>query len=154
MPSVRYSAAFVAGLILVNALLVACSSSGRNYTDSKLQETLETEILPNTSKMFIYRLRLPDDQQPNSVRVERGGFRTGDDNRGGVSIGASTPKRLIENAGYVVQQMGYCREGFLEIDSSVSPYNLWMKGECKEGATEEDKKKFGTKQTLPVKFAK
>ena len=155
MSSVRYSAALVAGLILVNALLVACSSSGRNYTDSRLQETLETEILPNTSKMFIYRLRLPDDQQPNSVRIERGGFQGGgDNNRGGVSIGASTPKRLIENAGYVVQQIGYCREGFLEIDSSVSQFNLWVKGECKEGATEEDIKKFGTKKILPVDLKK
>ena len=53
MSSVRYSAALLAGLILVNGLLVACSSPGRSYTDSKLQETLETEILPNTSKMFV-----------------------------------------------------------------------------------------------------
>ena len=150
MSSVNNFAALVAGLILVNGLLAACSSPGRSYTDSKLQETLETEILPNTSKMFVYRLRLPDDQQPNAVRIERGGFQTGNDNRGGVAIGSATPKRLIENAGYVVKQMGYCRDGFLEIDSSVSQFNLWVKGECKEGASEEDIKKFGTKNILPV----
>jgi hypothetical protein len=152
MSSVSYSAALVAGLILVNGLLVACSSPGRSYTDSKLQETLEIEILPNTSKMFVYRLRLPDDQRPDAVRIERGGFQSGGDTRGGVAIGSSTPKRLIENAGYVVKQMGYCRDGFLEIDSSVSQFNLWVKGECKEGSTEEDIKKFGTKKILPVEF--
>ena len=154
MLSVRYLLALGAGVTLVSGFLASCSAPGRSYTDSKLQETLEIEILPNTSKMFVYRLRLPDDQQPNSVRVERGGFQTGNDNRGAISIGSSTPKRLIENASYVVKQMGYCRDGFLEIDSSASQFNLWVKGECKEGATEDDIKKFGTKQILPVVVTK
>lgn len=137
--------------VIVCGFVAACSSPGRNYTDSKLQETLEIEILPNTSKMFVYRLRLPDDQRPESVRIERGGFQGGGDGpRRGISVNSSTPQRLVENAGYVVQNMGYCREGFLEIDSSASQYNLWVKGECKEGATDEDRKKFGTKQILPV----
>jgi hypothetical protein len=147
MLSARFLGAVLVG---VCGLLIACSTPGRSYTDSKLQETLEIEILPNTSKMFVYRLQLPEDKMPNGVRIERGGFQRIDDERGGIAIGSSTPKRLLENAGYVVERMGYCREGFLEIDSSVSQYNLWMKGECKEGATEDDKKKFGTKQTLPV----
>jgi len=140
-------------LVSLCGLLVACSTPGRSYTDSKMVETLEIEILPNTSKMFVYRLRLPEDHMPNGVRIERGGFQSADNERGGISVGGSTPKRLLENAGYVVEHMGYCREGFLEIDSSVSQYNLWMKGECKEGATEDDRKKFGTKQTIPVKLA-
>jgi hypothetical protein len=139
-------------LVSVCGLLVACSTPGRSYTDSKLQETLEVEIMPNTSKMFVYRLRMPENQMPNNVRIERGGFQGGDNDRGGVSISSSTPERLKENAGYVVEHMGYCREGFLEIDSSVSQYNLWLKGECKDGATDDDKKKFGVKQTLPVTF--
>lgn len=146
---------WVSALVLISVcgLFVACSSPGRSYTDSQMQETLEIEILPNTSKMFIYRLRLPDDQMLNNVRIERGGFQRGEDVRG-IKVSGSTPQRLIENAGYVVENMGYCREGFLQIDSSVSQYNLWVKGECKEGATEEDKKRFGTKQTLPVVVTK
>jgi hypothetical protein len=154
MPSVRYWFALSASVTLVFGFLVGCTAPGRNYTDSQLQETLDIEILPNTSKMFVYRLRLPEDQQPNSVRIERGGFQGGRDNRGGVPIASSTPKRLIENAGHVVEQMGYCREGFLEIDSSVSQFNSWVKGECKEGATEDDLKKFGTKKILPVDLKK
>jgi len=154
MASVRYSVVLGASFVLATALLAACSTPGRSYTDSNLQETLEVEILPNTSKMFVYRLRVPEEHQPNSVRIERGGFQKGDDNRRGISIGGSTPKRLVENAAYVVEQMGYCREGFLEIDSSASQFNLWVKGECKEGATENDIKKFGTKQILPVVLKK
>lgn len=139
------------GVVLVCGFAVACSTPGRSYTGSNMQETLEIEIMPNTSKMFVYRLQIPEDKMPNGVRIERGGFQRGDGVRG-ISLGGSTQKRLVENAGLVVERMGYCREGFLEIDSSVSQYNLWLKGECKDGATEDDKKKFGTKQVLPVRI--
>ncbi len=150
------SSAKVLSAMLVSfcGLLVACSTPGRSYTDGKLVETLDIEIMPNTSKMFVYRLRMPEERAGSGVEIERGGFHGGEGGHGGVSIGSSTPKRLEENAAYVVEHMGYCREGFLEIDSSVAPYNLWMKGECKEGATEDDIKKFGTKQTLAVKLEK
>jgi hypothetical protein len=152
MSSVKVLSAIV---ICLCGFLVACTTPGRSYTDSNLVETLEIEILPNTSKMFVYRLRMPEDRMNNGIHIERGGFHdSGSGERGGVQINSSSPKRLLENASYVVEHMGYCREGFLEIDSSVSPFNLWMKGECKEGATEDDKKKFGTKQILPVHFAK
>ena len=156
MASLRLPAVFASVFIIsISGLLAACGTTGRSYTDGKLAETLEIEILPNTSKMFVYRLKAPDDQMPN-VRIERGGFGGGGDGggRGGIALSGSTPKRLLENAGYVVEHMGYCREGFLEIDSSASQFNLWVKGECKEGATEEDVKKFGTRQTIPVHFDK
>lgn len=144
VPSLR-----LVGVIFVCGLAVACSTPGRSYTGSNMQETLEIEILPNTSKMFVYRLQLPEDKMPNGVRIERGGFQRNEGARG-ISVGGATQKRLVENVGYVVERMGYCREGFLEIDSSASQYNLWLKGECKDGATEDDKRRFGTKQTLPV----
>jgi hypothetical protein len=137
------------GVVLVCGLAIACSSAGRSYTGSNMQETLETEILPNTSKMFVYRLQLPEGKMSNRVHIERGGFKRNEETRG-ISVGGTTQKRLVKNAAYVVESMGYCREGFLEIDSSASQYNLWLKGECKEGATEDDKKKFGVKQILPV----
>lgn len=140
-------------LAATTALLLACSSPGRNYTGSSLEETLEIEILPNTSKMFVYRLRLPEDRMPSDVRVERGGHSEGPGGHG-INIDRDTTERLHENAAYVVAQMGYCREGFLEIDSSASRFNLWVKGECKDGATEDDRKKFGQKQTLPVKLTR
>lgn len=139
-------------LVVLCACLAACSSPGRSYTDSKLQETLEIEILPNTSKMFVYRLRTPENRINNEVHIEQGSGPERNYERGGISVSQSTPKHLHENAAFVVKHMGYCREGFLEIDYSLSRFNLWMKGECKEGATDDDIKKFGTKQILPVKI--
>lgn len=132
-------------------LLTACASSGRAYTKTEMQETLETEILPNTSKMFVYRLKWPDDEIPNRVHIVRSntGAREPYD-RGGIDINRRTHAKLQENAAYVVQQMGYCREGFIELDRSISRYDLWIKGECKESATETDRDRFGDKKILPV----
>lgn len=138
-------------LLLLCSLLAACST-GRSYTESHMEETLEIEILPNTSKMFVYRLRWPEDQRTNLIKIERGSSPSQTVERGGVEVSRATQVRLRENTAYVVKTMGYCKEGFLEIDTSSSRYHLWLKGECKDGATEADKKQFGAKQILPVKL--
>jgi hypothetical protein len=133
----------------VSLVLSSCAGPGRNYVKNEMQETLEVEILPNTSKMFVYRLRWPDEYIPNQVRViNHRNDNTGLPVQGGVDIGRSTPERLLENATWVVQQSGYCRDGFLELDRSISRYHLWLKGECKEGASEADQKRFGPRKIL------
>lgn len=100
--------------------------------------------------MFVYRLHLSKSQTPNDIYIERNRSPNSGGGTRGVSVDQSTPARLQENASFVVKRMGYCREDFLVIDSSASRYNLWVKGECKEDATDEDRKRFGTKQTLMV----
>ena len=133
----------ILGLVL---LVSSCASDGRSYTDRGLQETLEIQILPNTSKMFIYRLRMPDDQIPSQVRIAQ----SSRDNvrQTGIDLSSRSYRSLLMNAEYVVKKTGYCRDGFLEIDRSLSRYHIWMKGECKEGATAEDTQKFGAEKTL------
>lgn len=137
-------------LTLLLGLLLACSAPpGRNYTDAGLQETLETEILPNSSKMFVYRLRLPQEAMPSHVRIAEGPRRARP-GVGGIEINRNTSRRLEENTAHVVATLGYCREGFLRLDQSISPYHLWVRGECREGATPEDRQRFGQKNTLTV----
>jgi hypothetical protein len=133
-------------LILVAICLSSCSSTGRSYTREGLTETLEVEILPNTSKMFVYRLRMPEEQIPNQIRIAK----TSTDNvqQTGIDLGSRSYTSLLMNVDYVVKKSGYCREGFLEIDKSLSRYHIWMKGECKEGATTEDLQKFGSQKTI------
>lgn len=152
MPSLRsWGVVGLCGLLL--GVVTACSAPGRSFTQSTMQETLDIEILPNTSKMFVYNLKWPENEIPSLVRIERGSSLDQKPKPGGIDIGSSTQKRLRENAAYVVKQMGYCRDGFLEIDSSTSRYHLWLKGECKEGATDADREKFGAKQTLAVSIS-
>lgn len=135
-------------LVLLGLCVCAISgcNSGRSYTKVGMQETLELQILPNTSKMFVYRLRMPEDQIPSQVRIAQSSRDRVQQT--GVELGARSYRSLLMNVEYVVKKSGYCREGFLEIDKSLSRYHIWMKGECKEGATTEDQQKFGSEKIL------
>ena len=137
----------VIGAFLLLAL-GGCSANGRNYVESRMVETLEVEIRPNTSKMFIYKLAWPEDQIPSTLRLAREGSSGAEPKRGGVEVGRTTYERLQENTAYVVAQAGYCREGFFELDRRVSRYQLWIRGECKEAASQADQQRFGTRKTL------
>jgi len=131
-------------------LLLACSSQpGRSYTDIGMQETLETRILPDTSKMFTYRLRLPPEQIPNHIRVIETSSRA-EPRKGGIEINRNTARRLQENAGWAVKGAGFCRDGFFTLDQSVSRYHLWLNGECRDGATDDDRREFGESGTIDV----
>lgn len=140
-------------LIIVLAVwLGGCSSAGRSYVESEMAETLDVEILPNASKMFTYRLRWPEESVPSHIRIARGGNNPQRDfTRGGVDVGRGTHERLLENTAYVVEHAGYCRDGFFELDRSISRYHLWVRGECKDSATPADLQRFGAKQTLTNK---
>jgi hypothetical protein len=126
-----------------------CGTAGRSYVDTGMTETLEVEILPDASKMFTYRLRWPEDNIPNHIQIARDGNKPGKAfARGGIEMNRATYDRLMENTAYVVERTAYCREGFFELDRSISRYHLWIRGECKESASEEDRKVFTGKQTL------
>jgi hypothetical protein len=138
-------------LILIAALLlIGCSANnGRSYVETEMAETLEVEILSNGSKMFTYRLRWPEDRIPSHIHVARGSSNPGKEfAQGGVNLGRDTYDRLLVNTAYVVEHAGYCREGFFELDRSISRYHLWVRGECKDSATTADQQAFGAKQTL------
>ncbi|MDO8343053.1 MAG: hypothetical protein Q7T48_07635 [Cellvibrio sp.] len=141
---------------LLMCMIVGCSSTGRSYVETEMAETLEVAILPNKSKMFTYRLRWPEESIPNHIRVARRGTNPGQEfAQGGIDVGRGTYERLLENTAYVVKHSGYCREGFFELDRSISRYHLWVRGECKDSATAADQQSFGAKQTLtPERWGK
>jgi hypothetical protein len=137
-------------LISLSALLWGCGTPGRSYAKTGMQETLEVEILANASKMFVYRLKWPENTIPNHIRVAHNSRPNEPRHVGGVDVNRYTYERMQENAAYVVERMHYCREGFIELDRSISRYHLWLKGECKESANAADLATFGRQKTLPV----
>ena len=46
-----------------------------------------------------------------------------------------------------LKNSGYSREGYIELDSYSGRGQLQMRGECEEGATEEDRIKFVNKES-------
>jgi hypothetical protein len=143
--------AILAVLVLsLSALLVGCGTPGRSYAKTGMQETLEIDILRNNSKMFVYRLKWPDDAIPNHIRVARHSGPEQPRNVGGVDVNRYTYERLQQNAAYVVKHMNYCRDGYIELDRSISRYHLWLKGECKESANAADRQQFAGQEILAV----
>lgn len=143
----------ISALVLALGVLVllGCTSTGRSYTKTRMHETLEIDILPNTSKMFVYRLRWPQDAIPNHIRIERGYTMNQVRDPGGIELNRNSYKRLQENAAYIVEKMGYCREGYIELDRSLSRYHIWLKGECKESASADDRARFDGTEVLEIK---
>lgn len=137
--------------VVLLLFISACSSSGRSYTATGLVETLETNLLDNGSKMFVYRLRWPEDSIPSHIQIVRSSRTVERYQQSGVEVNRNTYKRLQQNAAYAVEQTGFCRTGFLELDGSVSRYHLWLKGECRESASAADVERFGKQQVLTVR---
>lgn len=129
----------------LSVLLIACATPGRSFTGRGLTETVETQILPDTTKMFEYRLQAAS--LPDHVRVVTPGQRP--QQTGGVANHKSLIK-LEENAAFAVNHLGYCKEGYLRIDYRMSQQGLWLKGECKEGATAADLAHFGSKNRFDI----
>jgi hypothetical protein len=149
-----YPAIFHRFALIITGLLIlsACSSPGRDYTETGLAETLEITILPNDSKMFVYRLRWPEDELPSHIRVARSSRNIpASYMRQGVNVNRTSYERVQRNAAYVTANLGYCRDGFLELDGSASRYHMWLKGECREAASAEDRERFGEQKTLTMK---
>lgn len=128
-------------------LLAACSSGGRHYHG--FQETLSIEVLPNTSKLFVYRLTMPESMRRPLVQVYDSP-KEASQHRRREPLGESAYRRLRADAERALRVTGYCREGFLELDYRLSYEEMWMRGECKEGASEKDQERFAERESLPI----
>jgi hypothetical protein len=135
-------AAVVAGLALTGCNTVERHQSG-------MEESLEFEIRPNASKLFVYRLEDPAAAHAHRAQVHRPrpdcqmeGPRERRDVR--------TYRRLQVNTQRALTRTGYCRDGYFELDRRISPNVLWLRGECRDDATEEDIEQFGQKGTLEL----
>lgn len=124
-------------------LCTACSTTERRFT--QMEETLAITIMPDRSKQFIYRLNLPAGAPPDPLVVPRRteGYRPAQPDR-------RAYQRLRENVDLALARTGYCRAGYLELDRRLAAHTLWLRGECREGATDEDMENFGGRDTLPL----
>ena len=131
---------------------ISCTNSGRHYVNDGSKERLETEIMPNGSKMFVYRIgRLAPAHAAKggrNVDAPMADIATAERYRRGARPERISEDKLRANAEYVVAAAGYCREGFFMLDRNLTHHNLWVRGECRESATEADMHAFGAKQNL------
>ncbi|WP_049723476.1 hypothetical protein [Gilvimarinus polysaccharolyticus] len=124
------------GSILLLAGLVGCSSVP-SYGNTP--QSLTVHISPNNSKQFTYLLGRATEL---SARALVQAPRYVPDRR--------DYEKLQRRTAYVVAATGYCRDGYMELDFRLNMQQQWLRGECKESATEVDIKTFGDQTQVPL----
>ena len=132
---------------LVLLLFITACASNR-WEPSEVEEVFITDIKPGGLKIFNYSLTKTTAQA--SGIGKRGGSGKGAGKHGGgkgmgggKSVNESGMKPYFNDMLELkLKESGYCREGYIELDSYFGRGKLQMRGECEEGATEEDMIKF------------
>lgn len=142
--------------------LTACASN--QWESSEVEEVFVTDIKPGGLKIFNYSLTNTTAQASGNGKRGGGGKGTGKHGGGrgmggsksggyggmggGKSVNEPSMKPyfndMLESK---LKNSGYCREGYIELDSYFGRRQLKMRGECEEGATEEDRIKFVNKES-------
>lgn len=129
-------------------LISACASQDSKQRSPEFVENFHTTITDNGSKMFDYQLRVAHRE---SGKARQGGLRPRGDadkarRNGSKPDRAKMEKRfrstVYEKLVLKLEETGYCREGYLELSADIYRGKAEIRGECREGATREDRQKF------------
>ncbi len=134
-------------LTIATLSITACSSNSPKRQSGMPTEVFVTHIKPDGSKVFNYSLikKMPSQGQMGKGRGKGGGM--GGGMKGGKKPDMSKMKAKMEEKAdkklnMKLAQTGYCREGYMELDSFFERGHVTIKGECNESATAQDKKTF------------
>lgn len=142
--------------LVVLASMMCLSACATSKPASKAQiEDFTTNISENGTKSFVYRLSHSKKGNNGASSVGKGGRRgTGGRNGSRRSASRNTGSMdndarsdvLIETAidrlTLKLEETGYCKQGFIELGRSVDKQSISVRGECNDGATDEDRDKF------------
>ena len=143
-------------IILISLSISALTLSGCSSNSSKRHGGMPTEVFvthikPDGSKIFNYSLikKMPNQGQMGQGMGKGGGMHggMGGGMKGGKKPDMSKMKAKMEEKAnkklnLKLAETGYCREGFMELDSFFERGHVTIKGECNETATAQDKKTF------------
>jgi len=131
--------------------LTACSSNSPKRQGGMPNEVFVTNIKSNGSKVFNYSLikKIPSQGQMNKGMGKGRGMHGG---MGGGMKGGKKPdmskieakmeEKATKKLKVKLLETGYCREGYMELDSYLEHGHVTIKGECNESASNQDRDKF------------
>ena len=149
-------------ILVVLIFLLGCSSNQRSETP---QGYLATHIFDDGSKQFVYTVEFSEltgqgkrgkgNGRPGNVA----GQVRGSSNRGlsgGVTAGTGGGSKVGKSGGgqqgraallneaveAELKKSGYCRDGFMELERMMEPAQTFIKGECVEAASVNDREEF------------
>ena len=139
-------------ILFIYLCLVACADNQNRHEINEvgINEVFVTDIKPEGLKLFSYSVT------KNMQNIGKGGVGGSipDDRRGGVhrdmddakpdrpSMHDTMKEMIFQKLESKLAETGYCREGYIELGSYFGWEQSEIRGECKEGATAEDRKKF------------
>jgi len=134
--------------LILAVFLVACASSPP--PDPPLEETFVTTIEDNDLKLFVFSVSPPSaadkdgrptDQVRHSGRppVEKGDGRA---NPGRGELREMMKEIVFRRLEAKLSDTGFCREGYITLESFVGQGKSRVRGECVDGASAEDYKNF------------
>ena len=144
--------------LVLSLFLTACASN--QWKSSEIDEVFVTDIKAGGLKIFNYSLTKTTPQtgsggerngssgKGSGKHSGRGGKGAGkSDGHGSMGSGKSAYESSMkpyfnEMLELKLKKTGYCRDGYIELDSYFGRGQLQIRGECEEGATEEDRIKF------------
>jgi hypothetical protein len=138
--------------VLILTSIVACSGPDRK-SQAEPFEVFATHILDNGTKLFVFSLEMTQDGGPQGEKSQGGGGPGGGGGQGGPpqgqgskggnsSKGGGQEKQLDEKLIATLEQTKYCREGYVVLDRNVVEGISSIRGECNDGATEQDRASF------------
>ena len=142
---------------LTLVLLIGCSS---NVSLKDSHQSFVTKIGDDGSKTFVFgisvspevlRKQMKGIQKVDSTTNTRRSGRRGkgetvsannrNNNRKAKKLGIDK-EDLEEQLTLLFENNGYCRDGYIELESFVDVTSAHLRGECNESATEADRKRF------------
>lgn len=137
-------------LVLIN-LLAACAGTKTDPADfdAKVKDRFKTDIRGNGIKLFTYKAKLaPTDnyasQLPHQQRAEQAkSAKRSRSRRNEVDLSDWT-EQIELGLTKTLDMTGYCREGYMELSRIIEVGRGEIRGECNEGATDEDREKFSS----------
>ena len=146
-------------VLLLPLLMLACTSPQKKQ--SEIEEILVTDIKENGLKLFSYSVTMSSSQKGTNGREmgRKGAKGQGGGNGKGKGMGSGKnssgsdsklnqqKERINERLNSKLLETGYCREGHIEINSYLGGGLYQIRGECEEGATDVDRKKFVNRES-------
>ncbi|QYJ84917.1 hypothetical protein K0I73_11710 [Shewanella mesophila] len=139
-------------LLFLLFCLTACARSNPQVDDFeiKVEDKFQTAIKGDGIKLFTYKVKyaqLPTLEQPHMARVRELEKMKRSSNkkqsRNGLDLSRWT-QQIELGLDKTINMTGYCRDGYIELSRIIELGRGEIRGECNDGASEGDIKKFAS----------
>ncbi len=136
----------IVALVGITGVIVGCAGPDSKHSGPSVTQDFSTNISEDDTKSFIFTLNMKA-PEGRGAKEPRGGRRNnqGPPDRGGNSgNGLKRFKTMFySRLDDKLKDSGFCREGYMVLESQFERGKSSLRGECKEAATAADRQAFG-----------